>query len=159
MSDAALNSSVRPLSGGDIERVVAIDRVHSEQARRHFFEKRFSAAEARPDEFVHLGVTAGDTLQGFAVARILRGEFGQRDAVAVLDALGVDPASRERGLGQMLIEGLFDIVRRRNVQAIHSQVSWANPDLLRFFNAASFELAPRLALERSVADLVEDIES
>lgn len=159
MSDTTFNISVRPLSGGDVDRVVAIDRIHSGQSRRHFFEKRFVAAATRPDEFVHLGATAGGALQGFAVARILRGEFGQRDAIAMLDALGVDPASGDRGLGQALIEELFDVVRRRNVRTIQSQVSWASRDLMRFFQAAGFELAPRIALERAVTDLVEEAES
>lgn len=159
MSDTVLNSIVRPLSGGDVDRVVAIDGIHSGQSRRHFFEKRFMAAAARPDDFVHLGAIADGSLLGFAVARILRGEFGQPDALVVLDALGVDPASRDRGLGQSLIEELFNVARHRNVRTVQSQVSWANGELLRFFQAAGFELAPRVALERAATDLVEDTES
>ena len=89
------------------------------------------------------------------IARILRGEFGQKDAVAVLDAVGVDPQSGEHGLGQHLMDGLVDLSKQRGVRSLQSHVSWTSVDLLRFFNASNFKLAPRLDLERPVTDLRE----
>lgn len=154
--ETTLSRNIRALVAADLERVIAIDRIHSGRSRRHFFEKRFATAQARPDDFVHVGVVTGDGLQGFAVARILRGEFGQKDAVAVLDAVGVDPQSREHGLGQSLMDGLVDLSRQRGVRSLQSHVSWTSLELLRFFNASNFKLAPRLDLERPVAELRED---
>jgi ribosomal protein S18 acetylase RimI-like enzyme len=148
--------NTRALVAADLERVIAIDRIHSGRSRRHFFEKRFANAQARPDDFVQIGVATGEGLQGFAIARILRGEFGQKDAIAVLDAVGVDPQSHEHGLGQSLMEGLVELSGKRGARSVQSHVSWTNLDLLRFFNASRFKLAPRLDLERPVADLRED---
>ena len=156
--ETTTSRNTRALVAADLERVIAIDRIHSGRSRRHFFEKRFANAQARPDDFVQVGVVTGDGLQGFAVARILRGEFGLKDAVAVLDAVGVDPQSREHGLGQSLMEGLLDVSGRRGVCSLQSQVSWTNFDLLRFFNASRFKLAPRLDLERPVAELREGVD-
>ena len=79
-SNPTASRSTRALSADDLERVIAIDRIHSGRSRRHFFEKRFANAQARPEDFVQVGVVAGDQLKGFVVARILRGEFGQKDA-------------------------------------------------------------------------------
>ena len=143
--------NVRPLVADDVERVVAIDRVHSGHNRRSFFEKRFAAAKSQPDDFVHIGVMRGGSLRGFATARILRGEFGREHSVAVLDGLGVEAESQERGVGQALMNGLSQALRRVGVRSLQSQAVWMNHDLLRFFAASGFELAPRLALERSVA--------
>jgi L-amino acid N-acyltransferase YncA len=154
--ETTASRDTRALVAADLERVIAIDRIHSGRSRRHFFEKRFANAKARPDDFVQVGVATGEGLQGFAVARILRGEFGQKDAVAVLDAVGVDPQSREHGLGQSLMEGLVDLSRQHGVRSLQSHVSWTSLDLLRFFNASNFKLAPRLDLERPVAELRED---
>jgi GNAT superfamily N-acetyltransferase len=151
-----VSRNTRALVAADLERVIAIDRIHSGRSRRHFFEKRLANALARPDDFVQVGVVTGDGLQGFAVARILRGEFGQKDAIAVLDAVGVDPQSREHGLGQSLMEGLVDLSKRHGVRSLQSHVSWTSLDLLRFFNASNFKLAPRLELERPVVELRED---
>ncbi|HML06928.1 MAG TPA: GNAT family N-acetyltransferase [Xanthobacteraceae bacterium] len=95
-------------------------------------------------------------LRGFAFARVLHGEFGQRDAVGVLDAIGVEAESRERGIGHLLMHELWEIMASRGVRALQSQADWTNHDLLRFFAAVGFELAPRLALQRSVAAALDE---
>jgi ribosomal protein S18 acetylase RimI-like enzyme len=148
-------SSTRPITAADLQQVIAIDTAHSGGSRRRFFEKRFAAAKARPSDFVQLGVMEGNTLRGFAIAHILRGEFGRKDAIAVLDALGVAPDSKEHGFGQILVEELIAISRQRGARSLHSQVDWKSADLLRFFNSAHFKLAPRVALERSTNELLE----
>jgi ribosomal protein S18 acetylase RimI-like enzyme len=146
-------SSTRPITIADLEQVIAIDKVNTGQSRRHFFEKRFAAAKARPGDFVQVGVVADNTLRGFAIARILRGEFGQKDAIAVVDALGVERESRDQGLGHHLMNGLVESARRQGAHSVQSLVDWNSPDLLRFFNATNFKLAPRLALECAMTEL------
>lgn len=151
-------SSTRPITVADLEQVIAIDKVNTGHSRRHFFEKRFAASKARPSDFVHVGVVADNVLRGFAIARIMYGEFGIKDAIAVVDALGVETEKREHGLGQSLMEGLVEMARQRGARSVQSQVSWKNEDLLRFFKTSHFELAPRLALERPMTELREDEE-
>ncbi len=153
---AVANRNARRLGAGDVESVIAIDSVHSGHSRRRFFEKRFAAAAAQPDDYIHIGAVRGGSLRGFAIVRILRGEFGHEHAVAVLDAIGVEPESRERGIGQGLMEELGVIMRRRGVHVLQSQANWVNHDLLRFFHASGFELAPRLVLQRSVTELLDE---
>ncbi len=150
--------NARPIAAADLDQVVAIDKANTGQNRRHFFEKRFAAAKARPSDFVQVGVVEDKSLRGFAIAHILRGEFGQKDAVAVLDAIGVAPVDREHGDGQILLEMLIGAARDAGVKSVQSQVDWKNSKLLQFFNAAGFELAPRLALERAAGDLPEQVE-
>jgi ribosomal protein S18 acetylase RimI-like enzyme len=153
---AVANRDTRPLCADDVERVIAIDRAHSGHSRRRFFEKRFAAANAQPDDYIHIGVMRGGSLRGFAIARVLRGEFGHERAVAVLDAIGVEAESQERGMGQALMQELSAVMRRRQVQSLQSQADWTNHRLLRFLDAAGFELAPRLALQRPVAELLDE---
>ena len=153
MATPSAPSTTRPITIADLEQVIAIDRVNTGHSRRHFFEKRFAAAKARPADFVHVGVVSGNTLRGFAIARILRGEFGQKDAIAVVDSLGVELESREQGLGQRLMDGLVETARRQGAHSVQSLVDWKNPDLLRFFNTTHFKLAPRLALECAMGEL------
>ena len=150
-SPIAADRTSRPLDRDDIERLIAIDRAHGGHSRRHFFEKRFAAAKAQPDDFINLGVVEDGRLRGFASARVHRGEFGSERAVAILDAIGVESESRERGIGQMLVRELGKTMGRRGVRALQTQAGWTNHELLRFFATAGFKLAPRLALERPVA--------
>lgn len=152
----ATGHDTRPLRADDIERVIAIDRAYSGHSRRRFFEKRFAAANAQPEDFIHVGVVRDGVLRGYAIARVLRGEFGHKQAIAVLDAIGVDAESRERGVGQALMAELNAVMSRRNVRALQSQAEWTNSDLMRFFAAAGFQLAPRLTLQRPVAALLDE---
>ncbi len=146
----AFNQGPCLLDANELERVIAIDRAHTGHSRRHFFEKRFAAAKMRPDDFVQIGVMRGGALRGFAVARLLRGEFGHKDVVAVLDAVGVELECQELGIGQILIEELVKVLQQKGVQSLHSQAEWANHGLLHFLAASGFKLSPRLVLERSV---------
>jgi GNAT superfamily N-acetyltransferase len=148
---AALARGARLLDSADFERVLAIDRAHTGRARRHFFTKRFAAAAAAPNDYLHIGIHNGGPLQGFAMARILRGEFGRDRAIAVLDAIGVEPASRERGVGQSLIQELIALLGQAGIGSLQSQADWTSRELLRFFDESGFALGPRLALERAVA--------
>ena len=155
-SSSGANRDARRLGVDDVEAVIAIDRAHSGHARRHFFEKLFAAAKARPDDFVCIGIHRGGALRGFAIARILRGEFGREHAVAVLDAVGVEPQSQERGIGHALMGELIESLRAMGVGSLQSLANWTNHDLLRFFDASGFTLATRLALERSVGEPLEE---
>ena len=144
--------TARPLSVDDLEQVIAIDRAHSGRTRRHFFAKRMAAANLHPHDFVHVGVMWGGSLCGFAMARVLRGEFGREHVAAVLEAVGVEQQSQECGVGEALMEELIRILRNMGVGSLQSQVRWANHHLVRFLDASGFALAPRLALERSVVE-------
>lgn len=150
-SSLVANRACRPLDADDIERVIAIDRAHSGDSRRHFFEKRFAAAKAQPDDFIHVGAVQDGLLRGYVIARVLRGEFGHEQSVAVLDAIGVETESRERGIGQLLMYELRESMGSRGVRMLQSQADWTNHELLRFFDSAGFKLAPRLTLQRPVA--------
>src|SRR5579864_1127205 len=143
---------IRALNADDLERVIIIDRAHSGRSRRHFFEKRFAAAAAHPDEFVQIGVTRGGSLRGFAIARLFRGEFGREPTVAMLDAIGVEMAVQEQGVGHMLMDGLIEALRPAGVQTLQSQAEWTNHGLMRFFDASGFRLAHRVVLERSTSE-------
>ena len=153
------DNTVRPLRPTDLERVITIDSAHVGEPRRRFFEKRLANAKQHPEDIVHVGVVRKDTLVGFAFARILRGEFGREQAIATLDAVGVERDSQEHGVGHALMTGLTEVMRRKGVQSVQSQADWTNHALLRFFDASGFGLAPRLVLERSVlTPLAESLE-
>jgi GNAT superfamily N-acetyltransferase len=162
MSSLAANAEnrVRPLNPADLQRIVAIDLGHVGESRHRFFEKRLDHAAQHPEDFVHVGVARDGMLVGFAFARIQREEFGREQALATLDAFGVELSSQDRGVGRALMHGLTEILRKKGVQSLQSQADWTNHPLLRFFDAAGFGLAPRLVLERSVltplAEPVED---
>ena len=145
------DAKVRPLAASDIDRMVAIDQAHTGTSRRRFFEKRLAAAANDPGDYIHVGVETAGRLIGFAFARVLTGEFGRQEPVAVLDLVGVDPAEQAHGCGHALMDALTAGAKRHGVRLMHSQADWTDHGLLRFFAGSGFALAPRLVLERPVA--------
>ncbi len=141
--------TVRPLRGSDLERVIAIDQAVVGIVRRRFMEKRLTAAELRPDDYLFVGVERAGLLVGYALGRLMYGEFGRVEPVAVLDAMGVDPVNRDHGCGHALMEGMLAVLRHKGVRQLHSQADWTSHGLLKFFESMGFKLARRVVLERS----------
>ena len=149
---------VRPLTGDDLERCIAIDRALAGRSRRGFFEARLRAALKDPARFIFVGVenVDGDAgLAGFALVRLLEGEYGGAERIAVLDAIGVDGERHGHGHGRALMRGVEEVMRDKGVAELRSQLDWNNHALMRFLAAAGFELAPRVVLSREVAEPVD----
>ena len=142
--------TVRPLEAADLDVVVAIDRELTGRSRHGFFERRLKAALNSPKDFIYVGACIDDALHGYALVRLLGGEFGQ-DAAGMLDAIGVRPKSEGKGIGGALLEGIEDVMRHKGVRELHTETEWTNSDLLGFFAHTGFERAPRLVLKRDVA--------
>ena len=148
--DITKNMKVRPLKATDLDQVVDIDKRIVGWSRRGFFEKRVQAAIDRPDSYVVVGTVDGTTLVGYAIARIHGGDFGTKGRTAVLDAIGVDPCAQAKGVGILLMDGLDDVLRKKDVQEICTQSDWHYHGLLKYFDAMGFEVAPAYVLERQV---------
>ncbi|RLA38441.1 MAG: GNAT family N-acetyltransferase [Gammaproteobacteria bacterium] len=143
--------SLRPLQVDDLDAVVALDRRVSQVSRRGFFEKWIKALARDERTFVALAACDGDAIVGFGLAHILNGEFGGAETVAVLDALTVDPERKAAGIGHVLMDGLCAGAKERGASEIQTQAGWDETELLGFFAAVGFSLAPRLVLEREAA--------
>lgn len=148
---APVKTRVRALRDADLDRLVEIDRLHVGRSRRRFLEKRLGMHATDPAEFLQFGAEVDGRLAGFVLASVQRGEFGRTDSSAVIDALGVDPASRGQGCGRALMEAITAEARTRGLPRLHSQADWTMDELLRFFAGAGFELSSRLVIERPVA--------
>lgn len=151
-SAAAASGAVRPLADGDLERMIAIDRAITGRSRRGFYEKRLAAMTKDAAAFAGLAFGEAADAQGFVLAHVLDGEFGGQFPVAMLDAIGVAPAARRRGIGHALLAALDRELARRGVRELRTEAPWSNAGLLRLFAAAGFTLAPRCILERSTAE-------
>lgn len=145
-------ANIRPLSPEDLERVVEIDARIMGRSRRKFFEKRLQAALADRHGFVALALTgAKSELQGFAIARIQSGEYGDDKRTAVLDVIGVDPDTRHDGGGHALLDAMTNILEKLKIDELRTQVDWQDQGLTGFFASAGFQLAPDQILERPVS--------
>ena len=148
---------LRSLHRDDLDRVSAIESRITGHSRKGFLEKRFAAAAESPDGFIACAAVRDDKLSGYAIARIQEGEFGARDAVAVLDVIGIDPDAQRKGTGKALLAEMERRMKARGIGTLRTQVDWGSPPMVRFFSSTAFLLAPAQILERDTSPLREDI--
>ncbi|MGE5548015.1 MAG: GNAT family N-acetyltransferase [Solirubrobacterales bacterium] len=138
--------TVLPMSGADLEAVIALDHRITGQSRRGFYTKQFAATRNDPDAFIWLVAILDGNLAGFISTRIIDGEFGGTRPAAVVEAIGTHPELRGHGVARALMSALERRLAARNVAEIHSEADWKEIDLVRFFAASGFQLAPNLVL-------------
>ena len=154
-----MSETIKPLSADDLEAVIAIDATIAGKSRRGFFEKRLAAALKDPGDYVYVGLHEGCALIGYVLAKLVAGEFGQPDAKASIDAIGVAPDHQGRGAGHQLLQAVEDILTHKGVGEITSQVAWSDPVLPGFFGHIGFALAPRIILTRNTSAILQDDET
>jgi ribosomal protein S18 acetylase RimI-like enzyme len=148
--------TTRPLHAADLDAVVAIDRERSGRARNEFYARRLKGLAEEPEAGVAVAAERGGKLTGFALARILDGEFGGQAPVGVLDAIAVDVQARGAGVATATLGAVEQALLARGVREVRTQVDWTEQGLTGFFARAGFRLAPRLVLERTLERLPED---
>jgi ribosomal protein S18 acetylase RimI-like enzyme len=148
-----ITEHIKPLTAEDLEAVIAIDRAASGYSRRGFFEKRLAAALEQPGDFVYVGMYDGADLIGYALAKMVDGEFGKPGAYASLDALGVDRSWQGKCVGQQLLDVVVNILKHKGVGALTSQVDWSNQPLVGFLAQAGFGLSKIRLLNRNTSAL------
>jgi ribosomal protein S18 acetylase RimI-like enzyme len=151
------NIKFRSLHATDLDRVAEIDSRIAGKPRRGFHEKRLVVATATPESFVTCAALDGDKLLGYGFARIQEGEFGVVGAVAVLDAIGVDPDSQGKGVGKAVIAEIERLLKKKEIGTLRTQVVWADCRMISFFSSARFNLASIQIIERDTSPLPEEV--
>jgi ribosomal protein S18 acetylase RimI-like enzyme len=153
-----MSLTFRSLSPEDLKQVAAIDSRIVGQPRRGFFEKRLTVAMAAPEAFITCAACAGDTVKGYAFARVQDGDFGSAETVAVLDVLGVDPASQGAGVGRALLDGIEQRMAKKGISTLRTEIEWGDQAMTRFFATNKFKLAPIQIVSRDTSELPERVE-
>lgn len=148
----AAGPKVRPLAPRDLADVIAIDATLSARSRSAYFERRLACAKRRPEHHVQFAVDEDGALVGYALARLLQGEFGRAEPGLRLEVIGVKRGAQNRGVGTALIGALEAQARRRKADELRTAALWRDHALLRFLDTHGWSLAANLVLECRLAD-------
>jgi len=141
---------IRQLARTDLDQVVALDAAITGRTRRAYFERRLAAALRQPELHVQFAAEEGATLSGYALARVLEGEFGRTRPGLRLEMISVAPKAQSRGIGRALHAALETEAKKRGIAEFRTAVAWRDHMMLRFLAPLGYLLAPALILNCEV---------
>ncbi|HYG88579.1 MAG TPA: GNAT family N-acetyltransferase [Azospirillum sp.] len=142
--------AIRSLNEGDLPSLVRIDRHITGRDRATYYARKADEVLKRSGVRVSLVAEDGGQPVGFVMARVDFGEFGRTEPVAVMDTIGVDPASRSKQVGQALLSQLLTNLRSLHVERLITDVAWNDFSLLRFLDRSGFSPAQRLSFVKTM---------
>jgi ribosomal protein S18 acetylase RimI-like enzyme len=139
---------VRSLQEGDLRALVAIDLRITGRDRAAYFHRKLSEALTDSDVRVSLVAELDSVPVGFIMARVDLGEFGQVEATAVIDTIGVNPDYQNRGVGRALVSQLLANLGTLRVEKVRTEVDWQDHDLLGYLDRSGFRPSQRLCFDQ-----------
>lgn len=148
----AAGLKVRPLAAADLDAVVAIDATLTGRTRRAYFERRLNTALRQPQLHLQFAAQSGGKLAGYALGRVLEGEFGRTQPGLRLEVISVARNAQGRGIGRALHAALEDAARERGLAELRTSSPWRDSAMLRFLAAAGYALSGALVLDCALHD-------
>lgn len=148
--------TIRALTPEDLDAVVAIDAGREGHSRRVYVERRLAAARREPALHAQLAAVDERGLAGHILARVLAGEFGRNTRVLRLETMGVRADLRRAGVGRALFDALMHWASRHGCTEVRTASSWRDHQVLAWFDALGFEVAPEWVVDVAVSGLRDE---
>jgi ribosomal protein S18 acetylase RimI-like enzyme len=131
--------SVRSMTLADLPSMIGLDRDLTGRDRSIYLKRKVT--EALRNNGVRLSMLAeiDETPAGFIMARVDYGEFGETEAEAVLDTIGVDPEFQRQGVGTSLLAQMLAQLGSLRVERVRTVVEWNDATLIAFLDRSGFK--------------------
>lgn len=137
---------VRSLANDDLPAIIGIDHDITGRDRSAYFRRK--VADVQRGNGIRMSMVAeiDNTPAGFVMARVDYGEFGQADAEAVLDTIGVDKEFAGQNVGSVLVGQLLRQLSNLNVERVRTIVEWNDAELVAFFDRMGMRPSQNITL-------------
>lgn len=135
---------IRALRYEDVKAIASIDEANTKHAAER---KDMDLWRLIGESTTSFGAEVDGRLVGFILADVRPWEFGARDPVGWIIAVGVDPKWKGHRLGRRLGERVFEEFRRLGVVHMCTLVE-PGSELTRYFESMGFRASRRVVLER-----------
>lgn len=146
------SAKTRPLAPADLDAVVAIDATLTGRTRRAYFERRLNAALRQPKLHLQFAAESGGKLAGYALGRVLEGEFGRTKPGLRLEVISVARNAQGGGIGWTLHAALEEAARKRGLTELRTSTPWRDSAMLRFLAATGYALSGSLVLDSALKE-------
>jgi ribosomal protein S18 acetylase RimI-like enzyme len=128
--------NIRPLTNGDLDAIIDIDRKVLGKPRLDYW-KKISFSNHRYPHSCLIAELEGKVI-GFILGEVSGWEFGVPDTIGWISTMGVDPDYQHRGVARKLSQEFIKNLKAIHVNTIYTLVNWNDWDLLKFFRAMGF---------------------
>jgi ribosomal protein S18 acetylase RimI-like enzyme len=129
--------NIRPLTIGDLDAIVEIDRKVLGKPRQDFWKKRIEVVNPQYPLSCLVAEWEGKVI-GFIVGEVSGWEFGVPDTIGWISTIGIDPTYQHQGIAKTLGEEFIKNLKAIGVSMVYTLVNWNDWDLLKFFRAMGF---------------------
>lgn len=139
--------TVRNLEHTDLPDVVRIDALATGRKRPAYFELMLMRALNFAGLQMSLVALIDEQIAGYLIVSLYYGEYGLTEPTASVDAIGVHPELRGRGVAHALMQQFRSNAAAIGVGIVRTEVQWDDFELLGFFKREGFGPAQRICLE------------
>jgi ribosomal protein S18 acetylase RimI-like enzyme len=129
--------NIRPMTMGDLDAIVEIDRKVLGKPRPEYWKKMIELSNPLYPLSCLVAEHEGKVI-GFIVGEVSGWEFGIPDTIGWISTIGVDPEYQHRGVARKLSQEFIQNLKTINVSIVYTLVNWNDWDLLKFFRAMGF---------------------
>ena len=142
--------SIRKAVADDLDAVIALDRLSTNEAKPEYWQGIFSlyATGARKDR-LFLVAESGGIVAGFIVGEIRAWEFGSPPCGWVT-ALTVSPTARESGIGRLMFEEITAQLKQNGASTVRTMVDRDDKLTLSFFRSLGMRTGRYIELEKQL---------
>ena len=131
--------SVRSMTLADLPSVIGLDRGITGQDRSVYLKHKVDEALRKNGVRLSMLAEIDGTPAGFIMARVDYGEFGETEAEAVLDTIGVDSEFQRQNVATSLLAQLLSQLSSLRVERVRTVVEWNNTSLIAFLDRSGFK--------------------
>jgi ribosomal protein S18 acetylase RimI-like enzyme len=143
--------TVRDGRPDDVSAVMAIDTAVTGLEKADYWNRLFDGAGALAGEKRYFIVAEdGGRVIGFVIGEVRAWEFGSPPCGWIF-AISIDPASRQQGIGSLMMEALCDRFGATGVTHVRTMISRDNHLLMSFFRNHGMMAGPYIQLEMELA--------
>lgn len=128
--------NIRPMTVGDVDAIVEIDRRVIGKSRPDYWKKIVPQNPQYP--FSSLVAEYEGKVIGFVLGEVSGWEFGVPDTIGWLSIIGMDPDYQHKGVARRLSQEFVINLKAIGVSVIYTLVNWSDWDLLKFFREMGF---------------------
>jgi ribosomal protein S18 acetylase RimI-like enzyme len=142
--------SIRNAIPGDLDTVIALDRITTKEAKPVYWQGIFAnyVASGRADRHFLVAETNGNVI-GFIVGEVRAWEFGSPPCGWVL-ALTVSPDARELSVGKHMFDEITTRLKLAGVSIVRTMVDLDNKLTLSFFRSMGLRTGKYIELEKQL---------